>query len=150
MPQVRRATGPGRVNLIGDHTDYNLGLALPMAIGLGVTVEFSPTDRPDLTVSSAAFGAAVELPPDISADPEALAAFEPAWARLVGAVAALARPTTGGTVHIDHDPSDRLGAGVERGHRSGAGRGLRRHRLARGGCPTLPRGRAPHRRPGRG
>ncbi len=41
------ATGPGRVNLIGDHTDYNLGLALPMAIGLGVTVEFSPDRTPD-------------------------------------------------------------------------------------------------------
>jgi galactokinase len=33
------AFAPGRVNLIGEHTDYNDGLALPFAIGEGVTVE---------------------------------------------------------------------------------------------------------------
>ncbi len=32
------AFGPGRVNLIGEHTDYNQGLALPFAIDQGVTV----------------------------------------------------------------------------------------------------------------
>jgi galactokinase len=32
------AFGPGRVNLIGEHTDYNGGLALPFAISDGVTV----------------------------------------------------------------------------------------------------------------
>jgi len=32
------AFAPGRVNLIGEHTDYNLGLALPFAITEGVTV----------------------------------------------------------------------------------------------------------------
>jgi galactokinase len=32
------AFAPGRVNLIGEHTDYNQGLALPIAIGQGVTV----------------------------------------------------------------------------------------------------------------
>ncbi len=32
------AFGPGRVNLIGEHTDYNQGLALPFAIADGVTV----------------------------------------------------------------------------------------------------------------
>jgi galactokinase len=33
-----RAFAPGRVNLIGEHTDYNHGLALPFAIAEGVTV----------------------------------------------------------------------------------------------------------------
>jgi galactokinase len=32
------AFAPGRVNLIGEHTDYNQGLALPFAISEGVTV----------------------------------------------------------------------------------------------------------------
>ena len=51
MAVVLRATGPGRVNLIGDHTDYNQGLALPMAIDLGVTVTLTPTTRADLLVT---------------------------------------------------------------------------------------------------
>jgi galactokinase len=33
------AFGPGRVNLIGEHTDYNDGLSLPFAIEQGVRVE---------------------------------------------------------------------------------------------------------------
>ena len=35
---MARAYGPGRVNLIGEHTDYNDGLCLPFAIARGVTV----------------------------------------------------------------------------------------------------------------
>ena len=38
MPDHVTAFGPGRVNLIGEHTDYNDGLALPFAISDGVTV----------------------------------------------------------------------------------------------------------------
>jgi galactokinase len=37
------AFAPGRVNLIGEHTDYNQGLALPFAIAEGVTVRASAT-----------------------------------------------------------------------------------------------------------
>jgi galactokinase len=35
---VTQAFAPGRVNLIGEHTDYNDGLALPFAVTAGVTV----------------------------------------------------------------------------------------------------------------
>jgi galactokinase len=34
-----QAFAPGRVNLIGEHTDYNDGLCLPLTIELGVTVQ---------------------------------------------------------------------------------------------------------------
>ncbi len=36
------AFAPGRVNLIGEHTDYNGGLALPFAIEQGITVTVRP------------------------------------------------------------------------------------------------------------
>ena len=42
MAERVRARGPGRVNLIGEHTDYNGGLALPFAIARGVTVTAEP------------------------------------------------------------------------------------------------------------
>jgi galactokinase len=37
-----QAFAPGRVNLIGEHTDYNDGLCLPFAVELGVTVTANP------------------------------------------------------------------------------------------------------------
>jgi galactokinase len=41
---VRIVHAPGRVNLIGEHTDYNEGFVLPVAIERGITIAFVPTD----------------------------------------------------------------------------------------------------------
>jgi len=47
-PHRIRAFAPGRVNLIGEHTDYNLGLCLPFAVGMGVTVTAELRDGRDI------------------------------------------------------------------------------------------------------
>jgi galactokinase len=54
----RRVTafGPGRANLIGEHTDYNGGLALPFAIAQGVRVEAERLDGSELEVHAADLG----------------------------------------------------------------------------------------------
>ncbi|MEP7334767.1 MAG: galactokinase [Actinomycetota bacterium] len=43
---------PGRVNLMGDHTDYNEGLVLPMAIGLECVVAVRPRDDGEVCLRS--------------------------------------------------------------------------------------------------
>ncbi|MGI9015247.1 MAG: galactokinase [Phycisphaerales bacterium] len=42
-PASLLVTAPGRINLIGEHTDYNDGLALPCAIDLATTIAAAPT-----------------------------------------------------------------------------------------------------------
>lgn len=46
---------PGRVNLIGEHTDYNGGMVLPTALALGITVALSPRDDTEIKIWSDKF-----------------------------------------------------------------------------------------------
>ena len=43
-PPERAARAPGRVNLIGEHTDYNEGLVLPCAIDRDTVALAAPRD----------------------------------------------------------------------------------------------------------
>jgi galactokinase len=102
-----RAFGPGRVNLIGEHTDYNEGLCLPFAIAAGVTVEVG--EGPAGTIHAHAADLEEE-------DTFALREPEPAtgWRAFVrGTVAELQRAghrLRGGTVSIRGDV--RRGSGL--------------------------------------
>ena len=61
---------PGRVNLIGEHTDYNDGLCLPFAIEQGIAVRAWPHERATIEAraldlgeaDSFALDAAIEAP----------------------------------------------------------------------------------------
>ena len=50
---------PGRVNLIGEHTDYNEGFTLPMALPFDTAIALTTDGYPSsgtVTVESAGFG----------------------------------------------------------------------------------------------
>jgi galactokinase len=89
VPSVT-AFAPGRVNLLGDHTDHTGGWCLPMALTLGVTVRGTRG------------GSTVELISDQAAEPARVpidlhdpSTVRPTWARYVAGVIVEARPTTG-------------------------------------------------------
>jgi galactokinase len=100
---------PGRINLIGEHTDYNDGWALPIALDIGTNVAARRRDDQILRVVAPRLGAADEISVD---DLHPRRGCE--WTRYVRGTAALLRETgcqvPGADLLIDGDLP--IGAGL--------------------------------------
>ncbi|HEX2849781.1 MAG TPA: galactokinase [Acidimicrobiales bacterium] len=90
------AEAPGRVNLIGDHTDYTGGLVFPMAIDRGTAVELE-RGVPWIELVSADEEEPAFI---VLADPVEPSRVEPAWARYVAGVATVLGVDTGGVGYV--------------------------------------------------
>ncbi len=60
--ETRVFRAPGRVNLIGEHTDYNEGFVLPLAIDRYISVQATPRDDATVEVWSEEYNAGAEFP----------------------------------------------------------------------------------------
>jgi len=96
------ATAPGRVNLIGEHTDYNDGFVLPMAIERRTLLLGEPTDDQEVNLHSLTTGEAATF-----SLRGGVVRGEPAWSNYVRGVVAgfqeLKLPLTGFNAVIDSD-----------------------------------------------
>ncbi len=83
MEPTLTAQAPGRVNLIGDHTDYNDGFVLPCAIDYQTMVCASARDDGRIRVVAADFGGATD---EFSLDEEIVRNPDAQWANYVRGV----------------------------------------------------------------
>ncbi len=80
---LRCFRAPGRVNLIGDHTDYHDGFVLPLAVDRDCMVAARARADGRVTARSLELPGVVDVAADGSDDP---AAVEPVWGRYVAGV----------------------------------------------------------------
>ncbi|MEQ1873160.1 MAG: galactokinase [Ilumatobacteraceae bacterium] len=96
---------PGRVNLIGDHTDYTGGLVLPMAIDRYTRI-VGTVDRDRVQLTSSDEAEPVDLPLHINRPQDAT----PPWAKYVAGVVAEMSPSNGFDGRVE--TSIPIGAGL--------------------------------------
>ncbi|KZS70363.1 galactokinase [Mycobacterium kansasii] len=103
-----RYAAPGRINLIGEHTDYNLGWALPIALPQRTVVTFAP-DRGDvITASSDRMDAAMRIPLDTV--PGGVTGWAGYVAGVIWALRGAGHPVPGGAMSITSDVE--IGSGL--------------------------------------
>ncbi len=83
-----QAFAPGRVNLIGEHTDYNDGLCLPFAIGRGITVTAEPATGSEIEARAVDLGEGDRYALDDIAARRRSSEAAPTWSLLVRGTAA--------------------------------------------------------------
>jgi len=91
------ARAPGRVNLIGEHTDTTFGRCLPIAIDRAVVVTYTPDESSVEVVLTSDTETSPAAVPLAAADP---ASLQPEWARYVAAVVRQVGPRHGGAGQV--------------------------------------------------
>ena len=93
-----RYSAPGRINLIGEHTDYNLGWSLPIALPWRTVVTFDPSDADAVTVRSDREDGAVRIP--LHTRPGDVAGWAAYVAGVVWSLRSAGHPVPGGDMSI--------------------------------------------------
>jgi galactokinase len=91
-------SAPGRINLIGEHTDYNLGFALPIALPERTVVTFDPDDSDGIRVASDIAEAAVSIPADTA--PGDVTGWAAYVAGVMWALRRAGHPVVGGAMSV--------------------------------------------------
>lgn len=103
-----RYSAPGRVNLIGEHTDYNAGYALPIALPQKTVVSFDPDASGVLSVSSSLADGPALI--DVDTGPGEVAGWAGYVAGVVWALRRAGIAAPGGAMTITSDVA--IGSGL--------------------------------------
>lgn len=99
---------PGRVNLIGEHTDYNLGFALPIALPRRTVVTFTPEHTGAITARSDRADGSARIPLDTT--PGQVTGWAAYAAGAIWALRGAGHPVPGGAMSITSDVE--IGSGL--------------------------------------
>jgi galactokinase len=107
MSPIRYAA-PGRINLIGEHTDYNLGFALPIALPERTVVTYAADDSAEIAVHSDQEDGAVTI--SLHTAPGDVVGWAGYVAGVIWALREAGHHVRGGTMSIASDVE--MGSGV--------------------------------------